>query len=277
MRILIATDGTGKVADATQLVSFIANLAPSQVHLLGVGGASAEHLNGCLQLLAKADVLATVTQRDGNPVDVISDQAAQAPYELVVLAADRRAPNALLQPARVSQLLRSVNSHLLLTGTDQVLPRRILLPLGSSYQSRRAVRYMAPLARALNAQVDLIHVMSGEVSGPTPRVNPSSALARSLEWQRRILADQGVQHTLSVRRGPEPEVLNMTRMQEGHDLVVLSAHPRQGLLGFFLGDSSRQLLEHLPGPTLIVRSTEAESGLWQTVRTAVGRWVANWG
>lgn len=286
MRILIATDGSGNAEHAVQLAGFMASLAPSQVHLLGMerpGGASVTpHINQCLQELAKRGVVTTASKKSGEAVSLILELARKQNFELVVLAGSRE-KGGYITTEKISQLLRSVNSHVLIAGNAKQLPRHILLPLGSSYQSRRAVRYIAPLAKAIGASVDLFHVMEkppAALQGLENQEDVSrllrsgSALARSLEWQRRILADTGVRHGMIVQHGDVAEKISAQCERSDTDLVVVGSQPASGsIVGYLLGDVTRKVVTNIDRPILIVRTTEAESGLWNNVRNAVGRLV----
>lgn len=289
MRILIATDGSAQAQQTIKLAAFMASLAPCQVHLLGLekdGHNLTHHLNQGLEALAEAGVVSQVTLKQGDSQANILELARKQNFELIVLAGDRQ-QSCFLQPDKLGQLLRHVNSHVLVGGTCPRLPRRILLPLGGSYQSRRAVRYISPLAKALGANVDLFHVMARypvsvrSLDGQrdvSRLLRPGSALARSLEWQRRILADTGVQHGMIVRVGEVAESIADHCEESGSDLVVVGCQPTVGsLIGFFLGEITRKVITKVERPILLVRTTEAESGVWQNMRHALGKLVEKLG
>jgi hypothetical protein len=105
----------------------------------------------------------------------------------------------------------------------------------------------------------------------------NSGLSRSLARQRKILEQAGVKHELRLRYGQVIEEIADEITAGDFDLVVAGTHPTgEGkLVQWMMGDMTRELVEKLDRPILIVRTAgRAESFLKMVAKKLVpARWL----
>jgi nucleotide-binding universal stress UspA family protein len=143
--------------------------------------------------------------------------------------------------------------------------RRILIPVDFSDCSREALRHGLYWARALGAEIDLLHIWE-----PSPYVSPASLVwlngeQRSFwEHMQRELRQQ-LQQLLDGVRGDDATPVKLRVMagyvsqtilraveDDVYDLVVMGSHGRRGLSRWLLGSVAERVvrLAHCPVLTL---------------------------
>lgn len=149
----------------------------------------------------------------------------------------------------------------------EALYRRILVPTDFSPQSEEAWRTARRLARAVGAEVVLLHVFvemslfsEGAWSGRRVREVYESTRAwvdETLErWASQAQAEELAVRT-RVRTGvPYREIL-AAAAEEQADLIVLGTHGRGGLDRALLGSVTDRVIRLAPCPVLAVRSGAA--------------------
>jgi nucleotide-binding universal stress UspA family protein len=143
--------------------------------------------------------------------------------------------------------------------------KKILAPTDFSDCGRAAVDHAIDLARALGAEVHLLHVCPLLMYAIGPDVVPDdpdferklkAGLQEKLHALAEELGDRGVPiHTLMVDGNPAHEVAEVAA-REGFDLVVMSTHGRSGLAHLTLGSVAERTVRHSHVPVLTVRAPE---------------------
>jgi nucleotide-binding universal stress UspA family protein len=146
-------------------------------------------------------------------------------------------------------------------------PRRILHPTDFSASAEQALAQARSLARALGAELVLLHV---EVETPLYRESfvDSGEVRRVFEaqhaWAREALGRRaeacraaGVPaRALLTAGGPPHESIVATAEAESADLIVLGTHGRGGFTRWFMGSVADRVVRSARCPVLTVRAPE---------------------
>lgn len=155
------------------------------------------------------------------------------------------------------------------------LIKKILAPTDLSPFSAKGVRYACSLAKAMQAQVTIAHVLDtaeflaiarsiGVTSGS---FEPDSLLEKLLESHKRMLQQFLEQHLSDlkadlnmkqiVEKGePHTMLVNWAKTKQV-DLIVMSTHGRSGLPRMLIGSVTERVLRSSPCPVLAIPSHEA--------------------
>jgi universal stress protein A len=150
--------------------------------------------------------------------------------------------------------------------------RRILVPTDYSTNSRAAIEYALFLAKAHNAELELMHVW--EVPAPfdpewTIRV-PGGASLGAAQYVRQRAAEEMEQLVSELKllyarvRGRidtgDPATAIVEAASSGSDLIVMATHGRTGVSRWVMGSVAEKVARHAKCPLTIVRGTEARHG-----------------
>jgi nucleotide-binding universal stress UspA family protein len=149
---------------------------------------------------------------------------------------------------------------------DPPPPRRILHPTDFSASSEQALAHARSLARALGAELVLLHV---EVEAPLSRERliDSDEVRRVVEaehaWARRTLdrlaeacRAAGLPARALIATGAPHETIVATAESEAADLIVIGTHGRGGFTRWFMGSVADRVLRTARCPVLAVRAPE---------------------
>jgi nucleotide-binding universal stress UspA family protein len=141
--------------------------------------------------------------------------------------------------------------------------RHILVPLDFSGQSREALTYAVPLARAEGARISLVHVVqNAAVVGALPDgstfIPPNvEELTVQAETRLRALATRllpaSVRGKTFVRQGEPGFEIVATAEKMRADLIALSTHGYTGFARVLLGSTARSVVRHAHCPVLTIR------------------------
>jgi len=144
--------------------------------------------------------------------------------------------------------------------------RSILVPVDGSATARRGLKEAIGLARAMRAQLVLLHVidampmmveMASTMSEPRPR-DELQRDAESLLAAARALAEKDdVEVKTAVREivgGPIADGVIEEARQRGCDLIVMGTHGRRGLSHLVLGSDAEAVVRRSEIPVLLVRA-----------------------
>jgi universal stress protein A len=148
------------------------------------------------------------------------------------------------------------------TGYALPLFRRILVPTDFSQRSRLAIDYAVELARRMNGQLTLLHVIP-EPSALDYNMGgfPPEELAQAEEEAKQKLAAElahakvsllEVDSKLQTGVDLHDEILS-TAKQISADLLVLSTHGYTGWKHLLFGSDAEKILQHATCPILVVR------------------------
>lgn len=144
--------------------------------------------------------------------------------------------------------------------------RRILVPVDGSAASLKGLDEALKLAKAMQAQVKLVHVVNELVidSGYMPIVDYGTVIAILRESGKKVLAateavarERGATVEAEMIEhigGHAADVIVQVAKQWSADLIVMGTHGRRGLRRLALGSDAELVLRSSPIPVLMVRS-----------------------
>jgi nucleotide-binding universal stress UspA family protein len=142
--------------------------------------------------------------------------------------------------------------------------RRILAPTDFSHRSEAALDYAVQLARLMQGQLTLLHVLPDPSALDYTMNGPAEE-----EWeQAREVAEKNLAEAVAhakrsflevdskFRSGPDlrNEILR-TAQEISADLLVLSMHGYTGWKHLLFGSDAENILEHAPCPVLVVSAS----------------------
>jgi len=156
-------------------------------------------------------------------------------------------------------------------GTYMPSIRKILVPVDFSACSDEAVSYAAFLAKALAAEVEVIHAWHapydlgpflGQLAITDPETGQERSLAEFVEVQAREaldstvarLVDEGLTVTSKLVEGTPKRAIVRCVEDGDYDLVVLGTHGRTGLAHVLMGSVAEWVLRHVTVPVVTVRA-----------------------
>lgn len=141
--------------------------------------------------------------------------------------------------------------------------RKILVAVDSEPVAARAADTGVELARAVGAEVALIHVIDTSlVLGGDTGIAPNELIARAEQEGQRLVA--GFRQRLSLPTtalefvlsgSPASEIVKAAKEWTA-DLIVIGSHGRGGIPRALLGSVAEWVMRHAPCPVLIVRAKE---------------------
>jgi hypothetical protein len=270
MRILLCTNGSSHSAKALKMGVRVAQKAASDVDILVAAEHDREEGARRMAEAAAADLKAagvsvTIHQRNGRMAEEVVHQAKAALYDLVIIGSRGRR-------GIVKLLLGSVALHvtehapasvLVLKGRVRDL-RRFLVCSSAGPVSERTVRFAGRLARALEASVTLLHVMSQLPLAEDAISDDLEASAEELikrgsregvhlGQMLNLLAAKGVVTRAVIRHGLVRDEIIAEGQEGRYDLLVTGAHVTPGLNARLVDNLSADILLAANRPVLVVR------------------------
>lgn len=203
--------------------------------------------------------------RQGSPGDQILAELKERDYDLVVLG-----PNET--PALKQHILGSVTTQVVRHAPTSVLIAqqarppldRILICSGGADVAERVVKAGAWLARAVEARVTLLHVVTpvasmytglGEIDETLSELlQTNTPIAQHLRRGAEILDEREVPAELKLRYGVPADEISREAHQGNYDLIVLGATKRvHRLKRWMLGDVTQQVVERAGRSILVVK------------------------
>lgn len=132
---------------------------------------------------------------------------------------------------------------------------RILVPTDGSAAAARGLREAIALARTLNAQLVVLHVIDdfpvtdGLIDAGHDILDEAAELARESG-----VACKTVMHELETHRTADAIVERAAR--EHCDLIVMGTHGRKGLSRVAMGSDCERVLRLSPVPVMVVRKPD---------------------
>ena len=143
----------------------------------------------------------------------------------------------------------------------------LLVPTDGSELSVRALDQAIGLAKALGAQLTVLHAKPpvplpilgmGDAIDPATidalvragRQNAERVMAEALDQVRHAGLEPGVQ---ALEHATPHAAITQAARELGCDLIVMASHGRRGLEGLLLGSETQKVLATTPCPVLVVR------------------------
>ena len=275
MKILLCTNGSSHAARALDLGVRVAQRAASDVDILVVVERDREEearqmAEGAAADLETADIPVTIRQRTGRLADAVVLQAQTAPYDLVVIGSRGRrgVMRLLLGSVALHVTGHALASVLVVKGRTRDL-KRFLVCSSAGPVSEHTVRFAGRLARALDASLTLLHVMSqlplAEDAVPDDLEASAEELIQRgsqegvhLRQMLDLLATEGQAGRAVVRHGLVRDEIIAEAREGRYDLLVTGAHVTPGLDARLVEDLSADILLAANRPVLVVRYLQNE-------------------
>ena len=162
---------------------------------------------------------------------------------------------------------------------SEVLMKRILVPIDGSILSGEAIREAFELARALPAEVILLHVV------PDPGLQntvdglwmDTDTIRKDLRQRGRGLLKEAVQELGSITTRPllrealgehPADVIVRLSNEEGVDLIIMGTHGRAGLERVLMGSVAERVAHHALAPVMLVRDVRKSKAKKQEAHPA---------
>lgn len=278
LNILFCCDGSGQAEKAVRFGVQIAAACGAKSSILGIAekatdeDALVDALQRIQDIFKEQDLETDLITKAGIPVREIVKHTNEVHYDLVVIGASRR--NALwrlFDPARMSvkvyDIIESIAPPVLVVTGNRPGLNRILICSGGTKHIDKAIKFAGTIAHAVDAVVNLVHVMpevpamyAGLVrfeENADRVLESNSELGRTLRRQREMLEQIGVLGEVLVRRGDvAPELLKELKRTE-YDLVVSGSVPaKERFREYVIGDVAREIVNRAGIPVLVVRTAQ---------------------
>src|SRR5712675_496829 len=130
--------------------------------------------------------------------------------------------------------------------------KRLLVPVGFSDHSRKALDYALSFAKPFKAEIRLLHVVEALVLPPDLLVIETAVFAARLneeaakllaEWAAEA-ASHGAVVLQDLRPGvPYREIIDAAAENKA-DLIIMGTHGRSGLSRVFIGSTAERVVRH---------------------------------
>jgi nucleotide-binding universal stress UspA family protein len=148
------------------------------------------------------------------------------------------------------------------------LPKKILVPHDFGTGSDHALAYAVGLAKALGAEVTVMHAFEIPMVG-----FPDGTLVATPELVSRILegvnvglkkavelhAGAGVTMHSLVKQGPTWQTITETATERGADLIVMGTHGRHGIPRALLGSVAEKVVRMAHCPVLTLHPADSNT------------------
>jgi uncharacterized protein len=276
MKILLSTNGSAWANRALETGKQIALATASEVDVLAAArraeqleeaNRAAETVAGELQA---QDIPVTIHRRDGRLSGEVIKQAQAVPYDLIVVGSrGRRGIRRLFLGSLAARVMEHTPTSVLVVKGRRRKLKRFLVCSAAGPTSESAVLFAGRLARALDASITLIHVMSQlRVDEEGDPIDLRSQADELIERRSRegvhlnrildLLAAKGTKARAVVRHGLVVDEI-VAEAKEGQlDLVVLGAHITPGISNLLADNLAEQILLAADLPVLVVRRIREE-------------------
>jgi nucleotide-binding universal stress UspA family protein len=165
--------------------------------------------------------------------------------------------------------------------------KRILVPIDFSDVTPRVIDLARQLAKALDAEIHLVHVKELSAAAapgtlgyglagmpelapmagvpvpafepmPQPIAQSEDQKSRLAQWQKEIAQD-GVQVTLHQPTGAVAEEILKEADAVSTDLIVMGTHGHGAMYNFLVGSATKGVLKHSTRPVLLVPRAKSSS------------------
>ncbi len=263
-RILVALDGSRGSESILAYVEALLRNVDADLTLATVVAdgtprqekAARAYLRGVAARLSRKGAYADEEILVGNPAVELVRRAREGNYDLLAMCTrGKRGLKRLVLGSVAEEVLRrtpvpALVVHPAADGSPRVEIRKIVVPLDGSHRSGAVLDPVAELARAFDAKVEFLSVVS-----PTKRETlPVETVAHNIFEEQKKLKAAGIDVELSILYGgPATEILSFSR-SHGADLIAISTHGRTGLDRVVYGSVAERVLRKGSFPLLVVRN-----------------------
>lgn len=271
LRMLLYSDGSPVGSQALNVGKRIAIAMASAVDIMIIGKttrqerAAAEQAAAAAQRLQARGIPTEVHRRPGSLPGELLDQAEVTDYDLIVVGSrGRQGIKRLIAGSRARSVVRGTTASVLVVkGPPRESIDDILVGSAACPASEETIRFTARLARALNASVALLHVMSQvaleeRAVAADLEAEADELMARGsregvhLKQMLEMMHEEGVDATALVRHGLIVEEMVAEAKEGDFDMLVIGAHKAPGIEGLLSSDLSEEIMLSVKRPVLIV-------------------------
>ena len=193
---------------------------------------------------------------NGSPAEEVVKQAIAGGYDLILMCTRGKTGLKRLILGSVAEglLKRSPVPVMIVhpkeAGAGAPEIRRIVVPLDGSHRSASVIPTVTELAKAMEAKVALVTVVS-----PTKKDElPVEVVSENIFREQRKLQKLGIEVEIAILYGdPATELMGFAARNEA-DLVAISTHGRSGLERLRFGSVAEKILRKSKTPLLVVRT-----------------------
>ena len=204
-----------------------------------------------------------------RPEDAINREAASQDADLIVMGSRRRpATSVVVLGSTAEAVSRTAPCSVLVTRSraendafDNLRLRKLLVATDFSSNSELALQYGLSLAQEYQAELHLVHVISGAKSTEaeiawTSEENEGAyhAAARRLHESVPTEVHLWSDVTHAVREGRAYREIVAYAVEQDIDLICMGAHGHGFKLGTLFGTNTDRVLRQAPCPVLVVRN-----------------------
>ncbi len=268
MKILLCVAGMPYTKPVISLARTIAEATQSSITLLHVVDQTSQRPEGEQMLDTVREMLPGLPVetliRQGDPVEMILAHLQESDHDLVLVGAHQH-------PGISERLLGSVTQKLIRRAPTSVLVarptgldlERILICTGGLDIANSVIKTGASLARALQTQTTLLHVVTPVPSMYTgldemeetlqELLQTDTPIAHHLRHGASILEQHHVDAKLELRYGVTAEEILRVALKDAYDLIIVGqAMKTSPIKEWLLGNVARQIVEHAPCSVLVV-------------------------
>jgi nucleotide-binding universal stress UspA family protein len=273
MKILLCTDGSSHTVRGLNLGTRVARAAASSVDILAVVENSREKeirrlVEAAAANLEEAGIPVTIHQRTGRIAEEVVRQTQAIPCDLLIVGSrGRRGVRRLLLGSVALRVTGHVPASVLVVKGRVRDLKRFLVCSSAGPVSKHTIQFAGRLARALEASVTLLHVMSQLPLAEDAVVDDLEASAEELiqrgsregvhlEQMLDLLAVEGVAPRAVIRHGLVLDEIIAEAREGQYDLLVTGGHVTPGLHTRLVDDLSADILLAANRPVLIVRQEQ---------------------
>ena len=271
IRVLLYSDGSEVGSQALKLGRRIARALANAVDILAIARTvereevSSKEIEATVSELEAADISVAVYRRPGTLGQELLEQADAKDYDLIVIGSEgRRGIRRLLAGSRACSILGgAATSVLVVKGRERKRIAHILACSAAGPASEETIQFAARLARALEASVTLLHVMSQIAleesakgadleAGAAELIEGEAREGAHLEAMLEILEDAGIEAEAVVRHGLVVDEIIAEAREGQFDMLVIGAHTTPDIVGLLSIDLAQQIMLTVDRPILIV-------------------------
>jgi len=262
MDVLIYIDELPTSDDTLALATLWLKHLPARITLMAVGDQALKD-SALARLSSTTNSPVTFKVERGDPVDALCAQCESGEYDLLIIApAGRSRLERLVRGSRIGHTVHNINTSVLIARQVPQSMHHVLASVSTAEHSLVDVRVAVRIARAFQADVTLLHVVSQVPLMFTGldqmRVELDAYLnsglpgTETLSAARKMLADAGLEPRLNLREGLVRDEIISEASEGGYDMVVIGAHASEGWMSLLLDDIADQVVRNCPISTLVV-------------------------
>jgi len=267
MKILMCADGSKISENAIHFGGLLAKAFDAEVVVLHVienpkFDNSKKILKNAIGILEKFNIKPKTKTRRGQPELKIIDEAKKN-YDLIVLGSHGMSSIKRFLFGDVAyRIVQCVEIPALIVRERRNKLRKILMCCGGSKYSREVMNFGVKIARAINAEVTLLHVLPN-----VPEMFRSFGIdetveqflkidtpeSRILKETAKLLEKNSIGANIELRHGFPPEEILKEAEGGDYDMIIIGSHGMFGVRRFLLGAVAYKVVQHSRIPCLLVK------------------------